>query len=56
MLDCQAQIILKIVLVIVAPHCRMAFLVRLGARNPSGSSNAQSAKLSKARRSRKAAF
>ena len=45
-----------LVLAIVAPHRGIAFLMRLGARNPSGRSNAKSAKLYKARHSRKAAF
>ena len=56
MLDCHPQIISKIVLVIVAPHCGITFLVRLRARNPSGRSNAQSAKFYKAWHSRKVAF
>ena len=56
MLDCHVQIISKMVLAIEAPQCGVAFLVRLGARNPSGRSNGKSAKLYKARHSRKAAF
>ena len=44
------------VLVIAAPSSRIAFLMRLGGRNHSGRSNAKSAKLCKARLSRKAAF
>ena len=42
------QIHFKIFLVIVAPRCGIAFLVRLGARNPSGRSNEKSIKLPKA--------
>ena len=56
MFDCHAQIISKIVLVIVAPHCGIAFLMRLGVRNPSGRSNAKSVKLYKARQSQKGAL
>ena len=41
---------------LLKPHCGIAFLMRLGARNPSGRSNAKSAKLHKAGHSQKAAF
>ena len=46
----------KIVLGIVAPDRGIAFLMRLGARNPPSRSKAKPAKLYKARHSRKAAF
>ena len=41
----------KLVLVVVAPHCVMAFLARLRRRNLLGRSNEKSAKISKARQS-----
>lgn len=48
MFDYLSQIILKLVLVIVVLRCGIAFLARVGARNPSGRSKEKSAKLSKA--------
>ena len=45
----------KKVLVMVVPPCGVAYLSRLGARNPSRRLKAQSGKFSKARHSRKAA-
>ena len=45
----DAHIFSKLVLVVVAPHCVMAFLARLRARNLSGPSNEKSAKISKER-------
>ena len=41
----------KLVLVVVAPHCVMAFLARLRRRNLLGRSNEKSEKISKARQS-----
>ena len=56
LLDYCAQIISKIVLVIVAPHYGIAFLVRQRAQSLSNRSSAQSAKLFKAQHSRKEGF
>ena len=49
MFEFHQQIHSKIVLVVVAPHCGIASLARLGARNPLSRSNEKSIKLSNAR-------